>query len=343
MIKLGLIGCGHWGPNLLRNFAGLKNVYIESVCDLRNERLEYVKQNYPYLKSTTDYKELIESPKINAIVIATSASTHYNLAKEALKAGKHVLIEKPLAMYTNEAMELVKVAKQKGKVLMVGHTFLYNAAVRVLKDYIKRGELGNIYYVYSQRLNLGIVRNDINAMWNLAPHDISILLYLFDSLPISVSAKGAFYLQKDIEDIVFMTLTFSKNIIAHIHVSWLDPNKVRKMTVVGNKKMIVYDDVSENAKIQVYDKGITKKSIKTFLGEYDTFAKFQLIKRAGDVLLPKVAFAEPLKVECSHFIECIELNKKPLTDGENGVEVVKVLESAQESLKSKGREIPILN
>ena len=338
MITVGQIGCGYWGPNLLRNFVQLKDASIRAVAEINDERIEYLRLRYPQVRTTQRYQDILHDPRIDAVVVATSARTHYDFAKEILESDKHVLVEKPLAMTTKEALDLISLAEQKNKVLMVGHTFEYNAAVNALKRYVQNGEIGNIYYIYSQRLNLGIVRSDINAMWNLAPHDISILIYLLGVEPVSVSAWGVSYLQERMEDVVFIVLLFPNNITAHIHVSWLDPSKVRKMTVVGDNKMIIYDDISD-AKIQIYDKGIIKKNNPKSLGDYDTFGKFQLIRRAGDIIIPKIDFVEPLQVECSHFIECIKENKKPLTDGYDGLRVVKVLEAAQKSIKNKGIEV----
>lgn len=340
MLNIAQIGCGSWGQNLIRNFFQLKNVSISMVAEIDKERINYVNLNYPQIKTTNEYREILNEPNIDAVVVATEARSHFNFAKQILESDKHVFVEKPLSMTIKQALELVKLAEEKNKVIMVGHTFEYNSAVRYLKDYIKNGNLGKIYYIYSQRLNLGRIRQDINVMWNLAPHDISILLYILEKIPISVSAKGISYIQEGIEDIVFMTLTFEDEITAHIQVSWLDPNKVRKMTVVGSKKMIIYDDVDEN-KIHIYDKGIDKKNISNFLGEYDDFGKFQLIHRAGDILFPKINFVEPLRVECYHFVDCIINGKKPLTDGYDGLRVVNVLEAAQKSIEKDSVEINI--
>ena len=339
MIKLGLIGCGYWGPNLLRNVYSLSNCQVKIVSDVDHSRIEYVRKNYPSIETTKNYKDLLNG-SIDAVVIATQARTHFSLTKEALKQKKHVLVEKPLAMTCDEAEELIDLAKRNQCKLMVGHTFEYNSAVRLLKSHIQKGNIGKPYYIYSQRLNLGIVRQDIGALWNLAPHDISILLFVLDKMPYMVSAKGHDFIQTGIEDVAFLMLHFPDDVIAHVHVSWLDPSKVRKMTIVGSEKMIIYDDVSDS-KIQIYDKGIKKQNIKDFLGSYDDFGKFQLIKFAGDVLFPKVDFVEPLKVECSHFLNCILNDQTPLTDGENGLKVVKILEAAQKSLEQNGANIKI--
>jgi predicted dehydrogenase len=266
---------------------------------------------------------------------------HFDFARKALEAGKHVFVEKPLATTLEDAAALVDLARKNNLILMVGHTFEYNAAVQEVKKYIDRGDLGDVYYLYAQRLNLGKVRDDINAMWNLAPHDISIVLYWLGQEPVSLQARGITCLQEGLEDVVFLILNFPGGVSAHIHTSWLDPNKVRKMTVVGSKKMIVYDDTSAEARIQIFDKGIDRKNIDVNLGEYDSFAKFQLIQRAGDLLIPRVHFAEPLRTECAHFIECIEKGETPRTDGESGLRVVKILEAADASLKENGKVISL--
>lgn len=340
MLNIAQVGCGYWGPNLLRNFNSLTDAKVKSVVELDSRRRDYVRKNYPLIHISIDFQEVLNDVEIDAIIIATPADTHYELVKKTLESGRHCLVEKPLAMTSIEAKELIELADSKKLTLMVGHTFLYNAAVRYLKQVISDGKLGDIYYVYSQRLNLGKIRDDVNALWNLAPHDISIILYLLDSYPVAVTANGVSYIQNNIEDIAFLTLRFPENIIAHIHVSWLDPNKVRRMTVVGNKKMIVYDDIA-NHKIQIYDSGIDKRSKDVSLGEFDDFGEFQLIQRAGDVHLPKINFIEPLKVEAEHFVHCIQNNLTPISDGQNGLNVVQILEAAMKSMRNQSKEITL--
>ncbi len=336
MINLAVVGVGYWGPNLVRNFASQAEAELTCVCDLNEDSLEKIKRQYPAARTTSSFDDVIADPDIHAVVIALPVGLHYETTKRALQAGKHVMVEKPLCTTLAEADELNEIAKANGRVLMVGHTFEYNAAVRKLKQLIDGGELGELYYIYSQRLNLGRVRNDINTMWNLAPHDVSIILHCLEKQPTRVSAKGLIKLQDDIEDVTFMVLEFEDGLLAHIHNSWLDPNKIRTMTVVGSKKMVVYDDVSADAKIQVYDKGIDKKDISQDMGSYDDFGKFQLIQRAGDLLIPKINFVEPLRLEAQEFVGAIANGTRPLTDGENGRRVVKVLEAAQTSLKNGG-------
>ncbi|MBZ0166361.1 MAG: Gfo/Idh/MocA family oxidoreductase [Candidatus Omnitrophica bacterium] len=339
MINIGLIGCGYWGPNLLRNFMDCPDAQVFAVADLDEERLAYVREKHPDVHTTKDYQDLF-NPGVDAIVIATQPRTHYRLAKEALLQGKHVLIEKPLAQSVIEAEELVRLATERNLKLMVGHTFEYNAAVRELKRQIKAGTVGKPYYLYSQRLNFGVVRKDVNALWNLAPHDVSILIHLLDAMPLSVSCRGFDFIQPGIQDIIFMVLQFPNNIVAHVQVSWLDPSKVRKMTVVGSEKMIIYNDMDEQ-KIQVYDKGIKIQNMNDSLGPYDDFEKYQLIKRAGDVHYPPLEFIEPLKEECRDFVESIVQDRPPLVDGQNGLRVVRVLETAQDSMDLHGVALDI--
>jgi predicted dehydrogenase len=337
IINVAVIGIGYWGPNLARNIAASPDAHLHSVCDIREETLNRVGQQYPRTRLTTEHSELLDDPSVDAVIIATPAETHYTLAKESLTAGKHVLVEKPLAATTRQCRELIALADRLSRVLMVGHVFIYNAAVQKLRSYIESGELGEVYYVSSSRLNLGRIRQDINAMWNFAPHDISIINHLLGMTPSQVNARGFSYIQEGVEDVVFMTLHYPNGASALIHISWLNPRKVRRMTVVGSEKMAIYDDVSADAKIQIYDKGVTKQPSPPSLGDFDTFGEFQLLLRAGDLLIPKIDFVEPLRIECQHFIDCIKEGKLPITDGWDGLRVVQVLEAAQRSIENEGR------
>jgi predicted dehydrogenase len=341
MIGIGVIGAGYWGPNLIRNFITCHSCELRLVIDLQEDRLERLKVNYPHLETSTDYKRLLDDDRIHGIALATPVHTHYPLAKEVLQAGKSVFVEKPLAYTVDECRELVDLAQAKGQALMVGHTFEYNEAVRWVDRYIQGGELGDIHYIYSQRLNLGVVRSDVNALWNLAPHDISIVLSWLKRMPAAVNAQGYTYLQEDIEDVVFLNLEFSDGTAVHVHVSWLDPQKVRRTVLVGSKKMLVYDDVSTDSKIQIFDKGIDRKHIDNSLGDFDSFGKFQLTQRAGNLVIPQINFVEPLREECAHFVDCIAEKKTPLTDGVNGQRVVAILEAAQHSLKNNGVNVNV--
>jgi predicted dehydrogenase len=312
----------------------MPEVSLVACADVDSARVSEAAQLYPHLRqTTTDYRELLTNPTLDAIAIATPARSHYEIARAALEHGKHVLVEKPLAMNSADARELARCAYEHERVLMVGHTFEYNPAVWKIKELLQQRALGDLYYIYSNRVNLGRVQRDINALWSIAPHDISILLYLLDALPLTVSARGATYVNEKIEDVVFVLLTFPNNIIAHIHASWLDPSKTRQMTLVGSEKMIVYDDVDPEAKLKIYDKGVYKRG--------DAFGEFQLRVHSGDINIPRIDLTEPLRNECAHFIECIREHKTPKTDAENGWRVVRVLEAAQQSLEQSGAVIEI--
>jgi predicted dehydrogenase len=342
MTKIGFAGVGYWGPNLLRNFEGLPDdVTVAAICDADQKKLSQMKKTRPHVKTTADFNDLVKDGEIDAVVIALPAKFHYEYARKALEAGKDVFVEKPLAMTGNECRELIKLADEKKRIIFVGHTFIYNSAVKEVKKYIDSGSLGSVYYIYSHRLNLGKVRDDVDVMWNLAPHDISIMSYLLGSEPRSVSARGFCYLRKDIADVAFITIEYKNGVSAHIHVSWLDPNKVRRVTIVGSKKMVVYDDVSEDSKIMIYDKGIDKEHINADLGKYDNYETFLFKHRSGDILIPKINFEEPLRAEVKSFVDCVKTRKKPATDGNSGLEVVKVLEAASKSLKDGGKVIEL--
>ena len=328
------IGCGYWGPNVLRNFSAQPGCWVKFVAEISPERQAYVRSNFPRSEVIADLETILNDPEIEAVVIATPASSHYALTKQVLESGKHAFVEKPLATSTSHADELVNLASASGKLLMAGHTFLYNAAVRYAKKLLSENELGRLYYIYSQRLNLGQVRSDVNAWWNLAPHDVSILMYLMNGeLPVSVSAVGISYIQPGIEDVVFATLKWDSGVTGHIHVSWLDPGKIRKMTLVGSRKMVVYDDVSDD-KIMIFDKGVDRVPKIGERMDYDQSGDFQLIHRTGDILLPKISFQEPLKTEAAHFLECLRKGLPPLTGPKHARDVVAVLEAGQQALTS---------
>ncbi len=341
MIRLAQIGAGYWGKNLLRNFYETEGAQVKLVCDHDPQALTAVARKTRAVETCLDSSSIFSRDDIDAVAIATPPATHYELARGALLAGKHVFVEKPLAQTVAECEELVQLADDRRRTLMVGHTFLYDAAVNRIKAYLQQGLAGEIYYITSRRLNFGIVRHDIDAMWNFAPHDLSILLHWLNEMPATIAAHGEARLQEHLVDVAFLHLNYPSGVSAHVHVSWLDPNKVRQMTIVGSEKMIVYDDVHPDHKIQIYDKGIAKKNLAAHLGEFDSFGKFHLIRRAGDLLIPKIDFAEPLRVQCRHFIDCIRENKRPLTDGEHGLAVVKILEAGKKSLLQKGKKIAI--
>jgi predicted dehydrogenase len=329
-----VIGCGYWGPNLIRNFINLKAADVKICSDIDAGRLEHMKRLYPSLATTTDYKDIIKDESIDAVVIATPVSTHYTLAAEALEAGKHVFCEKPLTQSVEEGVKLVDLADEKGRTLMVGHTFVYTAAVNKVRDLINSGELGDIYYMSTARVNLGLFQEDINVVWDLAPHDVSIMNYVLGTRPVAVSAVGHSYIQPEIQDVAFVTMRYPGSILTNLHVSWLNPNKIRSTTVVGSRKMLVYDDISSLEKIRIYDKGVD------VIPHYDTFGEFQLSYRYGDIHIPKLDEAEPLKMECQHFIDCIE-GAEPQSSGRHGLEVLIVLDAIDRSMKRNGAEIEI--
>lgn len=336
MVTVGIIGVGYWGPNLVRVVSQSQQSTLKWCSDLNDDNLKKISKLYPSIKCTKDYHDMLADKEVDAIIISTPAFTHYKIAMDCLSNNKNVLIEKPMTYNSKECEDLIKVSKDKDKVLMVGHTFEYDPCINKLKEYVNDGLLGDIYYLYSTRVNLGVIRDDVNSMWNLAPHDVSILLYLLNKKPISVSARGHSYLKENNEDVVFIIVEFEGNIFAQIHVSWLDPTKVRRLTIVGNKKMVVFDDMDNEAKIKIYDKGVTKLSSKDGYGEY----LFKL--RAGDIHIPKIELSEPLKNEFLHFEDCIINHKVPRSDGEKGMQVVKILEAAQKSLDNRGEIISLI-
>lgn len=335
MLNIGIIGCGYWGPNLVRNFISLSNCKVQNICDLDSDRLSHLKSLYPALETTQDYHEIINDPGIDAVVIATPVRFHFEMAKASLEAGKHTFVEKPMASSVAECQTLVEIADAKNLTLMVGHTFIYSSPVRRIKAIIDSGELGKIHYISCQRLNLGLFQKDINVAWDLAPHDISIILYLMQSSLVSVNCQGKAHVNENIEDVTNMTLNFSDGAMAIVQSSWLDPNKVRKMTVVGDKKMLVYDDLELLEKIKIYDKRVEVPP------HYDTFAEFQYAYHYGDMHAPYIKMTEPLKVESQHFIDCIQEGAVPLSSGFDGLKVIQVLEASSKSLKQDGCGVKI--
>jgi predicted dehydrogenase len=328
-IKVGVIGCGYWGPNLIRNFIELPSSEVIAVADLKEDRLSYIQSRFPKLMVTSDFEDLY-SLGLDAVVIATPPVTHFSIAQQCLQQNLNVLIEKPMTLNSQHALELVELAKEKDLILMVGHTFEYNPAVQFLKEIVDSGELGEVHYIDSARLNLGLFQPTLNVLWDLAPHDISILNYIMGTHPTSVSAEGMQCIFEGVYDIAYLNLMFPGNVLAHAHLSWLDPCKVRRITIVGSKKMVVYNDVESLEKIRIYDKGVDKP-------EYtNTFGEFQCNYRYGGVSIPNIRFIEPLRQECQHFLESITNHTQPQSDGQAGLEVVKILEAAQRSLDSGG-------
>jgi predicted dehydrogenase len=334
-IKIGVVGCGYWGPNLVRNFRSLPDCNLKMICDLNEQRLAHLKPLYPEVQGTTDYRHLLNGADLDAVVIATAVHTHYPMAKASLLAGKHTLIEKPMACSSAECQELIAIAEKKGLVLMTGHTFLYSPAVRKIKEIVDHGDIGEIRYISARRLNLGLFQKDINVAWDLAPHDISIVLNIMGEQPLTVNCRGSAHITPAVEDVTTMCLSFPNQRSAIIHSSWLDPRKVREMTIVGSKRMIVYDDVAPLEKIRIFDARVERPP------HYDTFAEFQYAYHYGDVYAPYIKQEEPLKTECQHFLDCIRDGATPLSDGSQGLELVRILEASSESLKQGGSPVEL--
>jgi len=333
LIHIGIIGVGYWGPNLIRNFSGLDEAQIIACADLSQDRLKRIAKRYPGVKCTTNFEELLLDPDVDAVVIATPVSTHYPIARAALEHGKHVMIEKPLADSSENALALVELARRVKRILMVDHTFIYTSAVRKIHDLIDSGELGEVLYFDSVRINLGLFQKDINVIWDLAPHDLSIMDYLLRTEPLAISATGASHAGNGIANIAYMTLRFPENLIAHFHVNWLAPVKIRQTLIGCSKKMLVYDDLEPTDKVRVYDKGIVingspEKRYQTLVGY-----------RTGDILIPRIDTTEALERVAQEFITSIKENRTPLTDGTAGYRVVCLLEAAQRSLEAGGREV----
>jgi len=336
-VRIAQVGVGYWGKNLLRNFAGLPGVDVVLACDQRAEVLERLARQFPGLPTTHRYQDLLEHADVEAVVIATETPQHFAMAEAALQAGKHVFVEKPMAQTLAEAERLVALADEHDRRLMVGHLLLYHPAFRYVEDLIRQGELGEIYYLYSVRVNLGIIRQSENALESLAPHDLSVALRFLDQKPVAVSAQGQAYLQPNVEDVVFATIFFEGGALAHLHTSWLDPHKTRKITIVGSKKMAVIDDVEANEKVRLYDKGV---AIQPGEARYANYAEAMAI-RTGEIHIPSIDMQEPLRLECQHFIECLRTGQTPRSDGRDGRAVVRLLEAAQHSLAQNGKMITL--
>jgi predicted dehydrogenase len=335
MIRVGVIGYGYWGPNLVRNFMTAPGSVVARVCDLREERLSPLQKLYPSLKTCTDATELIEDPQIDAVVIATPVSSHFDLAASALRAGKHVLVEKPLAAKSDQARKLVDEAAARKLVLLVDHTFVYTPAVRKIRELITLGQLGQIYYYDAVRVNLGLFQHDVNVIWDLAIHDLSIMDSVLPDKPVAISATGISHVPGQPENVAYITLFFQSAQIAHVHVNWLTPVKVRHTLIGGSEKMILYDDLEPSEKLKVYDKGINVTP-----GPEDVY-KMLVSYRLGDMWAPQLDHTEALQTEARHFIECIETNKQPETDGAAGLRMVNMIEAAEASLRDRGRLVEI--
>ena len=333
MINIGVVGCGYWGPNLIRNYRGLKDCRMKIICDLSEDRLKHLNSLYPEIETETSFDRMLKDGDLDAIVIATAVNYHYPLAKASLLAGKHTFIEKPLASSSDQCEELIEIAQQKGLVLMVGHTFLYSPPIQKIKEIVDSGDIGEIQYISARRLNLGLFQKDINVAWDLAPHDLSIILHIMGERPLTVNCTGSAHITPGVEDVTAMFLQFKNNCSAIVHSSWLDPRKIREMTIVGSKRMIVYDDISAQEKIKIFDTRVERPP------HYDTLAEFHYAYHYGDIYSPYVKQEEPLKTECQHFLDCINEGKIPLTSGAKGMEVVKILEASSDSLEKGGAPI----
>lgn len=339
-ISVGIVGVGYWGPNLVRSFAETPECEVRYVCDMRQDVLARISKRFPHIHATTRFEDLLEDKDLDGVVIATPAATHADLAARALTAGKHVLVEKPLAHDVGDGEKLVALAQTMKRVLMVGHTFEFNPAVRKLKEIIRDPGFGDVVYLYSRRVNLGVLRQDVNALWNLAPHDVSIILYLFEEYPAFVSAQGLAHIRRGVEDVAFMYLEFPSGRVAQVHVSWLDPSKVRTMTVIGSRRMVIYDDVDPEARLKIYDRGFEIELVTSGIDHADP-ASYTYRVRSGDMIAPHIDWKEPLALECRHFVDVIRDGSVPLTDGHNGLRVVRVLDAATVSMRSSGRRIEL--
>ncbi len=335
MVRLAIVGCGHWGPNYLRILQLIEGVEMVSVCDRKEEALQKVRRQYPHLQTVADFSSILSNSKIDAVIIATPASAHAPLVKEALRAGKHTLVEKPLALKVEEAEELVELSAARKRVLMVGHTFLYNPAVRKMKECVDRGILGKIYYLQSARTHLGLIKNDVSAVWDLAPHDISIFSYLLGKGPHRVSAVGSSHLNEKLHDVAFLNLFYDHNVLGNIHISWVDSNKLRQVAVIGSKARILFDDLNPLERIRIFEKGVSLDK------PYSTFGEFQLLLRDGDIVSPKIEPEEPLRNVCLEFLDSIATGNRPLADGRNGLEVVRTMCAIEKSIERNGEPVEV--
>jgi predicted dehydrogenase len=337
-VRLGLVGCGYWGPKVIRAAASLPDVEVAALIDLREDLREALGRHYPLARSTASLGEALAGGPLDAVIVATNPATHVEVASEAIAGGCHVMVEKPLALSAADCRDLGVKARAAGLILMAGHTFRFSPLVNHVRSLVESGELGEIYSVDSQRLNLGRVRRDVDAIWNFAPHDISILNYWLDGHPRAVHCHAYDYLQPGIPDLAFLVLEY-EHAVAHVHISWLHPSKVRRMTLIGSKKMVVYDDVE--GQIVVHDAGIDREHVDRSFPDFETFGEFRLIQRVGDMHIPRVEVAEPLALQCRHFVDCVQNGTEPITDFEDAARVVEVLEAASASHAKGGARVEI--
>jgi predicted dehydrogenase len=334
-LNVGVVGCGYWGPNLIRNFRSLSGCWLKVMCDTDPKRLSHLKSLYPEVETMTGFDGMLNGAGLDAVAIATPVHLHHALAKASLLAGKHVFVEKPMASSSRECDELIDLARERGLTFMVGHTFIYSPPVRKIKEIVDSGDIGEVRYISSRRLNLGLFQKDINVTWDLAPHDLAIIMYVMGEVPCTVNCQGNANVTPGIEDVTNMTLQFPGGGFAMVHNSWLDPRKIRDMTIVGSRRMIVYDDLEPLQKIKIFDMRVERPP------HYDTFAEFQYSYHYGDMYAPYIKQEEPLKVQCQHFLDCIQSGQTPITSGERGRDLVRILEAASESLKQGGAEVRI--
>ncbi len=327
-VRVGAVGCGYWGPNVIRNLDAVVGFDLAWICDADPQRLRPVAARYPSARPTTQVDDILGDPTVNAIYIATPVSTHFGLVRQALEQGKHVLVEKPLATTIEQAEQLAQLAARNEVTLMVGHTFVFSPPVRKIKDLIEQGTIGPIYYVETTRVNLGLFQKDVSVLWDLAPHDLSILMYWLDEVPVQVTARGRSYLGEALEDVAFLTLEFPSGILAQVQISWLAPSKLRRTSIIGRGRMIVYDDLEPVEKVKIYDRGVDRQP--------ESFGEFQLTYRSGDILSPRLDTTEPLFIECEHFLDCIRTGRTPDTSPRSGVDVVRVIQAAERSLRCAG-------
>jgi predicted dehydrogenase len=336
MINVGVVGFGYWGPNLVRNLFDVAETQVIAVSDMREDRLRQVSCRYPSVEVTTDFRRLLDNPDIDAIAIATPVSTHYDLALQALQSGKHVMVEKPMASSSEQALRLIDEAARRNLTLLVDHTFVYTSAVRKIKDIVASGRLGDILYYDSTRINLGLFQRDVDVIWDLAVHDLAIMDYILPSAPCAVAATGINHVRGGTENLAYITMFFEENVIAHVNVNWLSPVKIRRTLIGGNKQMIVYDDMEPSEKVKVYDKGITVNCTP------DSLYKALVDYRSGDMFAPQLDVSEALKVEIQHFAQCIQSGVEPITGGQAGLRVVRILECASRSMRQRGKLVDLM-
>jgi predicted dehydrogenase len=334
-LNIAIVGCGYWGVNYLRVLNELPESKVSMACDTSEDRLRMVRERFPLINTTSNLSEVLQSRWVDAVVVATHAASHHEIAGKCLAAGKHVLVEKPITTTVEDADSLIRQAEKAQLVLMVGHTFMYNSGILKVKE-LMNSDFGQVYYLHATRTNMGPVRSDVNALWDLGTHDVAIFNFLLGSLPKSVSAVAAKVLGKEKEDVGFVTMVYDNNVIANIHASWIDPNKVREVVAVGSRRRIVFDDLNNTERVRIYEKGMSATM------EADTYGEFRLIVRDGDIISPRVPPSEPLKNLAEHFIECVTENKKPLSDGRNGLDVVRVMAAIDRSLERGGAPVDVV-